>query len=230
MPPNDSLANNGGPTPPLIIATTGGIGSGKSTVAKIFSDLGAHLIDADQIAHEMLEKSDVISEIESAFGSEILRDDGTPDRHAISTLVFSDKAARKALEQIIHPRVRKRIEVTLAKVTNIGFDSGSPLPDGRPLILLDIPLLESSPYRKLVDRVLFIDAPEEDREQRVQQDRGWNPGERELRESAQVPISEKKAAADSVISNPNGMAVEEIETQCRDFLKLCIPHSGPEMD
>lgn len=213
------------PIRPWIIATTGGIGSGKSTVAKFFGELGAHLIDADRIAHEILQQAEVIAEIKIALGGEVIGADGTPDHQAISDLVFSDEGARKALERIIHPRVRKRIDVTLAKVADIGFDSGSPLPGGRPLILLDIPLLESSPYRKLVDWVLFIEAPEEDREKRVQQHRGWKPGERELRESAQVPISRKKKTADGVISNPNGTSVEEIQMQCREFLKLWVTHS-----
>ena len=224
MPPNDPPESTTEETRPWIIATTGGIGSGKSTVAKIFGEMGAHVIDADQIAHEVLQQSEVISEVEKSLGKEVATADGALNRSAISELVFSNEVARKALERIVHPRVRKRIEVALAQVADIGSDRCSPLAKGRPLILLDIPLLESSPYRKLVDRVLFIEAPEEDREQRVQQNRGWKPGERELRESAQVSLSQKKTSADGVISNRNGMSVEEIQVQCRNFLEKWMPH------
>lgn len=231
MPPSEKCENHdpvGDTTDPWIIAITGGIGSGKSTVAKIFDSLGAHVIDADQMAHEILEQTEVISEIEQALGDQMKSADGSLNRDAISKLVFCDQQALAALEKIVHPRVRKRIDVALAKVAEMGFDRGSPLPSGRPLILLDIPLLESSPYRKLVDRVLFIEASEEDREQRLQQHRGWKPGERALRESAQVPLSEKKETADGVISNRNETSAEEIQQQCRSFLKQWMGHGEGE--
>ena len=231
MPPGENNENHdpaGDTTDPWIIAITGGIGSGKSTVAKIFAALGAHVIDADQIAHEILEHPDVISEIEQALGNRMKSADGSLNRDAIAKLVFCDQQALAALEKIVHPRVRKRIDVGLAKVAEMGFDRGSPFPSGRPLILLDIPLLESSPHRKLVDRVLFVEAPEQDREERVQQQRGWKPGERLLRESAQVPLSQRKKSADGVISNRNGMSAEEVQSQCRNFLKQWMPHGDQE--
>ncbi|MGE4632946.1 MAG: dephospho-CoA kinase [Planctomycetota bacterium] len=231
MPPSENGETHdstGAAVKPWILAVTGGIGSGKSTVAEIFASFGAHVIDADLLAHEVLMQSEVISEIEKVLGEGISTPDGSLDHAAISELVFANEQARADLEKIVHPQVRKRIDVALAKVANIGFDSGSPLPCGRPLILLDIPLLEGSPYRKLVDRVLFIEAPEEDREQRLQQHRGWKPGERALRESAQVPLSEKKETADGVISNRNETSAEEIQQQCRSFLEQWMGHREGE--
>ena len=162
---------------PWTVAVTGGIGSGKSTVARIFEGFGAHRIDADQIAQQQLDLPEVISQVEQALGSQVVSADGKLDRAIISRLVFSDPDSLKLLESIIHPRVRKQIEVTLAKIARIGFDESSPLPEGRPLILLDIPLLESSPLKQNVDRVLFVATPAQQREKRVQESRGWPAGE-----------------------------------------------------
>ncbi len=211
-------------TQPWIVAVTGGIGSGKSTVASAFEQLGAHRIDADQIAHQLLLEADVVEEVTNALGGDVLAQDGTLDRGEISRIVFSDPSSLQQLEAIIHPKVRNQIEVALAEVSRMGFDGGSPLPGGRPLILLDIPLLESSPLRKIVDRVLFVSAPDEQREMRVQRTRGWPPGEREAREAAQVPLSEKKASADGIISNPDGLSSDEMEQQCRNYLQVWCDH------
>ena len=104
----------------------------------------------------------------------------------------------------------------------MGFDSGSPFPQGRVWILLDIPLLETSPYRNEVDRILFVDAPEEDRESRVINDRGWAPGERLRREASQVPIAEKRAGATDLIENSNQTNTADLRSQCEDLIRKWI--------
>ncbi|MEE2856075.1 MAG: dephospho-CoA kinase [Planctomycetota bacterium] len=224
MPRNEDGKHTDGIGAPWTVGLTGGIGSGKSTVARSFEALGAHRIDADQLAHEVLEDPAVILEVEEALGSGLKDADGALDRDAIAQRVFSDDASRSLLEAIIHPRVRNRIEDRLAQIARMGFDESSPLPGGRPLILLDIPLLESSPLHKVVDQVLFVDAPDEQREGRVQRARGWRPGERQSREAAQVPLEQKRSAADGVISNPDGVSDEEIEEQCQRFIQQWIDH------
>ena len=230
-PPSDRNSDPDRPVAaPWTVAVTGGIGSGKSTIARIFENLGAHRIDADQIAHQQLEQPDVIAEVKQALGSEVVSEEGKLDRAAISRLVFSDQDSLRRLESIIHPRVRKQIEVSLAEIAQMGFDESSPLPGGRPLILLDIPLLESSPLKQYVERVLFVAAPAQQREARVQRSRGWPAGERESRESAQKPISAKEAAADDTISNVDEVSTEELKQQCQLFLDQWIDHCREEQE
>jgi dephospho-CoA kinase len=231
MPPNNH-SNHRDPAiaAPWTVAVTGGIGSGKSTVARIFEGFGAHRIDADQIAQQQLDLPEVITQVEQALGSQVVSADGKLDRAAISRLVFSDPGSLKLLESIIHPRVRKQIEVTLAKIARMGFDESSPLPEGRPLILLDIPLLESSPLKQNVDRVLFVAAPAQQREKRVQESRGWSAGERDSREASQAPLADKEAAADATIFNADKVSTEEIKKQCQEFLDQWIVHCRGEQE
>ncbi len=224
MPRNEDVKRTEGIGSSWTVGLTGGIGSGKSTIARTFEALGAHRIDADQLAHEVLDDPAVMVEVEDSLGSGLRAADGTLDRDAIAQRVFADEASLKLLEAIIHPRVRNRIEDRLAQIARMGFDDRSPLPGGRPLILLDIPLLESSPLHKVVDQVLFVDAPDEQREGRVQKSRGWRPGERETREAAQLPLEQKRDAADGVISNPDGVSADEIEEQCQEYIQQWIVH------
>ncbi|MGB1071353.1 MAG: dephospho-CoA kinase, partial [Planctomycetota bacterium] len=142
MPPSDT-ADRTGHLPPFIVAMTGGIGSGKSTVARILEDLGAHRMDADEEARSVLQEKSVIDRLAQHFGSEILSSKREIDREALSKIVFTDPEALQFLESVVHPAVRERIDVALEKLAGMGFDSNSPFPDGRIWILLDIPLLET---------------------------------------------------------------------------------------
>lgn len=221
MPPSDSTERTG-QLPPFVVAMTGGIGSGKSTVARILEDLGAHRMDADEEARSVLQEKSVIDRLAQRFGSEILSSPGEIDREALSKIVFSDPEALHFLESVVHPAVRDRIDVALEKLAGMGFDSSSPLPDGRIWILLDIPLLETSPYRTKVDRILFVEAPEEDRESRVRENRGWAAGERARREDAQLPINDKRAGATHSIENSNNTTPEELKIRCQELIQQWI--------
>ncbi|MBA4683627.1 MAG: dephospho-CoA kinase [Planctomycetes bacterium] len=221
MPPSDSTERTG-QLPPFVVAMTGGIGSGKSTVARILEDLGAHRMDADEEARSVLQEKSVIDRLAQRFGSEILSSPGEIDREALSKIVFSDPEALHFLESVVHPAVRDRIDVALEKLAGMGFDSSSPFPDGRIWILLDIPLLETSPYRTKVDRILFVEAPEEDRESRVRENRGWAAGERARREDAQLPINDKRAGATHSIENSNNTTPEELKIRCQELIQQWI--------
>jgi len=224
MPPSNPDHNHPSsslPTP-FMTAVTGGIGSGKSTIAKEFEKLGAHRIDADEVAGKILERAEILNELSQIWGKDVTDSHGGANRALISSIVFSDHAARKILESLVHPEVRSRIDDALAKLSTIGFDKNSPLPEGRVWILLDIPLLETSPYRNKVDRILFVDAPDSDRETRVVQNRGWQPGERSRRESAQFSLKDKKAGASDVIQNANGLSDEERIAHCQAVLDRWI--------
>lgn len=221
MPPSDSTERTG-QLPPFVVAMTGGIGSGKSTVARILEDLGAHRMDADEEARSVLQEKSVIDRLAQRFGSEILSSPGEIDREALSKIVFTDPEALHFLESVVHPAVRDRIDVALEKLAGMGFDSSSPFPDGRIWILLDIPLLETSPYRTKVDRILFVEAPEEDRESRVRENRGWAAGERARREDAQLPINDKRAGATHSIENSNNTTPEELKIRCQELIQQWI--------
>ncbi len=211
---------------PFLVAVTGGIGSGKSLVAKVFEKLGAVRIDADAIAYAVTQEAEVLGEIEARFGSSFIAADGSLDRAALAQRVFSDSAARSALEGIIHPRVRQRIDKELARLAGNGSDGVGLLPRSRPLVLLDIPLLETSPYRDRVDHVIFIEVPEGDRARRVRDTRGWTVEELALREAAQVPLEEKRRGAHSILTNPDvvedGLVEETLTEKCRALLEQWI--------
>lgn len=204
---------------PFIVAVTGGIGCGKSTVAAIFGRLGGHVIDADRIAHQELAESAVIEEIREALGDGVVAADGSLDRAAIARWAFSDEGRRRALEAIIHPRVRARIDKMLAELRHKGSDGGSPLPEQRPLVLLDIPLLETSSFRDAPHEVIFIESSRVERLGRVAKTRGWLGEELDRREAAQTPLEEKRRRAGTVIENPDGEgSLEKVEARCRQLI------------
>ena len=210
------------PTPPFIVAMTGGIGSGKSTVARVLEELGAHRLDADEEARDVLTEATVVDQLVDRWGEEILDSPGIINRESLSRIVFTDPDSLKYLESVVHPAVRERIDVALEKLAGMGFDENSPFPGGRIWILLDIPLLETSPYRNQVDRILFVEAPEDDRESRVTEHRGWAAGERSRRESAQLPLRDKRAGASDLIENSNATTPGELKSRCQELIQQWI--------
>ncbi|MFQ5655222.1 MAG: transcription termination factor Rho, partial [Planctomycetota bacterium] len=198
-----------------MVAVTGGIGSGKSRVGKIFGGLGAHVIDADAIAHEIADVPEVLVEIQKEFGDPIVDERGHFDRSKLAAIVFSDPERLRSLTSLLHPLIRGRIDKELELWRKKGFDEGSPLPGKQPLILLDIPLLERSPYLEQTSAVLFIDAPREDRLLRVQRSRGWTGEDLDSREALQACLEEKRRRADHVLPNPNQRdAVRKLSRLC----------------
>ena len=140
----------------LKVGLTGGIGSGKSTVAKTLRSKGIVLVDADQIAREVVEPGEeALVEIRTTFGTEILLQDGSLNRAALKQKIFSDPSAKKQLEGILHPKIRQRIlkRVDEATIT--------------PYVLADIPLLVENHYADYFDRVVVVDCTEEQQIARV---------------------------------------------------------------
>jgi len=223
-----------------VVAVTGGIGSGKSRVARVFAALGARVIDADRIAGELLGEPGPRAELRREFGPGIFTPEGDVDRRALAGKVFTDPAARARLESILHPEVRRRVDKELADAAASGSDDASPLPGKRPLVLLDIPLLETSPYHDLADVVLFVEAPESDRRRRVAETRGWSAEELIRREASQVPLEEKRRRAHRILPNPDaselpdshgGSAEARLEERCRELLgewrRALAPEASP---
>ena len=172
----------------LIVALTGGIGAGKSLAAQYFSDLGARVVDADQLARVAIERgSEGFDEVILRFGEKIMRD-GDIDRKALAEIIFSDTQAKEDLEAIIHPRVRE----LFAEVV-------SDLQPGEVLIY-EIPLLAESGSAKNFDLVITVEADLELRKERLRK-RGMFISEIERRIAAQATREARQALADFVITN-----------------------------
>ncbi len=141
----------------LIIGLTGGIGSGKSTVAALFAEHGAGIIDTDAIAHFLTQAGgEAISSIRAAFGNDYLTSDGALDRAKMRELIFSDATAKQRLEHILHPLIREQAKAQLRQL------------QASPYILVIVPLLAESPaFRQLVQRVLVVDCDEDTQVARV---------------------------------------------------------------
>jgi dephospho-CoA kinase len=172
------------------VGLTGGIGSGKSTVAECFVALGVPVIDTDVIARQLTEPgSEALDAIRTAFGETVMQPDGTLDRAALRRRVFADAAARHQLEALLHPRIRQRVEQALAALA-------------APYALLVIPLLvETGGYQDVLNRVLVVDCPEDLQIARVMARSGLAQDEVKAILAAQATRAERLAAADDVIVN-----------------------------
>ena len=172
------------------VGLTGGIGSGKSTVADCFAAHGVPVIDTDVIARDLTAPGGAALEaIRSAFGETVMRADGGLDRAALRRRVFADAGERRRLEAILHPRIRRAVEQARAALT-------------ASYALIVIPLLvETGGYRDLLNRVLVVDCPEELQVARVMARSGLAHDEVTAILAAQAGRAERLAAADDVIVN-----------------------------
>jgi dephospho-CoA kinase len=173
----------------FVVGLTGGIGSGKSAAADEFAHLGATVVDADAIAHDLTEAGgEALGEIERRFGAEFVRD-GRMDRQRMRERVFSDPAAKSTLEALLHPMIRAESERRIAAATG-------------PYVIQVVPLLIESPgYRRRVNRVLVIDAPEAEQVARVRARSGLAEDEVRAIMRTQATREARLAAADDVIDN-----------------------------
>ncbi len=173
-----------------VVGLTGGIGSGKSTVADLFVARGAALVDTDAIAHELAAPGGgALPAIRARFGDGVLRADGGLDRAAMRRLVFSDPGARQALEAILHPLIRAESERRCAAAS-------------APYVILAVPLLvESGGYRERCDRILVVDCEPAVQVARVMARSGLPEAEVRAILAAQAGRAQRLAAADDVIDN-----------------------------
>jgi dephospho-CoA kinase len=174
----------------LMVGLTGGIGSGKSTVAAMLASLGAVIVDADRIAREVVEPgTDGLAEVVATFGTSVLAPDGSLDRPALGRIVFADEAKRRALEAIVHPRVRER---SAELVANAAADA---------VVVNDIPLLAETGTARRFNKVIVVVADTETRVARLMRDRGMSEDEARSRIAAQATDDQRRAIADIVIVN-----------------------------
>jgi dephospho-CoA kinase len=172
------------------VGLTGGIGSGKSTVADLFAGQGVPVIDTDVIARALTAPGGMaLDAVRAAFGDQVMQADGALDRAALRRRVFSDADARHQLEAILHPRIRLAVEQQLATLS-------------APYVLIVIPLLvETGAYQEVLDRVLLVDCPEDQQITRVMARSGFTLDEVKAILAAQAGRAARLAIADDVISN-----------------------------
>jgi len=174
----------------LQVGLTGGIGAGKSTVARWLAGHGAIVLDADLAARAVVEPgTEGLAEVVEAFGPGVLRADGSLDRAALAEVVFADEERRKQLNAIVHPRVRAWMAERAAEV-----------PEGS-VVVQDVPLLVESGLAERFGYVVVVDADDETRIRRLVRDRGMTVEQARARIAAQAPRELRNAAADRVIDN-----------------------------
>ncbi|MBK9132311.1 MAG: dephospho-CoA kinase [Gammaproteobacteria bacterium] len=194
----------------LVVGLTGGIGSGKTTVANGFAALGVPLIDADEIARDLVAPGrDALKEIVACFGSGILDGHGGLDRARLRQRIFTDPGERRRLEAILHPRIRTGI---LARIRQLDA----------PYCIVSIPLLVETGQSDLVDRVLVVDCPSELQRERIARRDGWPMEEIEGALRAQASREQRLRAADDVIVNDGDLDSlrRSIATLHRGYLDL----------
>lgn len=179
----------------LRVGLTGGIGAGKSTAARRLAERGAVLVDADLLARDVLAPgSEGLAEVAAAFGSGVLRADGTLDRQVLAEVVFTDEAARARLNAIVHPRVGARTAELVAAAP----------PDA--VVVQDVPLLVENGLGAGFPLVVVVHAPLDVRIRRLRADRGMSEAEARVRIAAQADDGARRAAADVWLDNSGDVA------------------------
>lgn len=191
-----------------LVGLTGGIASGKSTVAKILQSLGAAIVNADDLAREVVEPGhEAWKEIVASFGADILQSDQTLDRQKLRTLIFNQPEARKRLESIIHPRVRALAEERIRQYAAAGY----------PVVIYEVPLLFEGNLQEWLRPVILVACDVETQTARLQKRDHLTAAEAEKHIAAQMSLKDKRRLADYVIEN-NG-SLEDLERQTRQILE-----------
>ncbi|MBO6810508.1 MULTISPECIES: dephospho-CoA kinase [Marinobacter] len=196
------------------VGLTGGIGSGKSTVARLFGKLGVHWVDADDVAREVVEPgTPALARIAEHFGEKILTSEGTLDRAQLRGIVFQEPEERDWLESLLHPIIREELIHQL-----------NPQNYQLPYVLLVSPLLLETDQHELVDRIIVIDVPKDVQLERTMA-RDTNSREQVERIiAAQMPREDKLARADEVIDNDRPL--EDVTRQVRELHERLLVDFG----
>lgn len=204
---------------PLVIALTGGIGSGKSTVAAMLGELGADIIDTDAIAHRLTAPGQPGARaIGEQFGADYLRADGALDRDRMRQLVFSDPAAKHKLEAILHPMIRAEVNAAVHVAH-------------APYVVIVVPLLiETGAYRDLAQRILVVDCSEQQQMARVIQRNGFAPEAAQAIMASQASRAERLGHADDVVRNETDLAALRAGVVALHRRYLDLAKTGPSPD
>jgi dephospho-CoA kinase len=194
-----------------IIGIAGGIGSGKSFVARLFGEFGCCVIHADEQVRLAYDDPEIREKLKSWWGAEIFKSDGEIDRRAIAGRIFGDESERLRLEALLHPWIAQRRDQLMAKTAT------------NPQVVAfvwDTPLLFETGQDKRCDAVVFVDSPADLREKRVLQSRGWQADEIIRREKLQWPLDKKKNLAHYVLVNTADAAASR--SQVREILSRIL--------
>ena len=179
-----------------VIGILGGIGSGKSTIAAEFAKLGCKVIDADRIAHELLEEPPVREKVVSLFGQAVLDSSGKIDRRKLAEVVFADDRMLASLNRIIHPLVLQRTQEIIEQ---------SKSQNQVKAIVLDMPLLVEVGWHKRCDKLIFVDCEQKLRQKRAKK-MGFDKNQVKIRENFQISLDNKASLADNTIENNSGFS------------------------
>ena len=196
----------------LLIGLTGGIASGKSTVSRLLVKHGALLVDADQVARDIVEQGQpALKEITSFFGQAILHEDGSLNRAALGAIVFSDKDKLAKLESITHPAIRKRMLSTIER-----YKEENP----NAIIVADVPLIYETNQMHLYEAIVVVYVPRDIQIERLAVRNDITQDVAASRVDIQMDIEHKKALADYVIDNSGSL--EQTEKQVIEFIQRLV--------
>lgn len=197
-------------TRPVVIGLAGGIGAGKSHVASILETMGCSVTDSDKQARAVLDRPEVARQLAQWWGESILTTDGKVDRAKVASIVFEDPRERHRLERLIHPLVHQARREHIAKAVRAGTRA----------VVIDAPLLFETGIDAECDAVIFVDAPVEERLERVRSTRGWDEAELQRREQAQLPLDEKQQRSHYSVTNSARRA--DLQQQVDSVLKRIL--------
>src|SRR4030042_2564999 len=190
----------------LIVGLTGGVASGKTAVSRILKEEGAYIINADQIARELvLPHKPAWSELIRAFGQEILQEDGSIQRKKLADKVFADPKQRKFLNQILHPRIKEEMD---RRAKEIGEK------DPEAIVVIDAPLIIELGDHREMEKLIVVTSTQPQQIERLKDRDGTNPEEALRIVSSQMPLKEKLKFADYVIRNEGSM--EEMKKRAKE--------------
>ena len=194
-----------------IIGLCGGIGAGKSFVAREFERLGCLVADSDKLNSEVLQEPEVVDTLRQWWGEGVIGSDGRPDRARIAEIVFADEGAKRRLERLVHPLIARRRAAMIRGVQDNPAVTA---------IVIDSPLLLESNLHRECDTIVFVNASESERLRRLRAGRGWTAEELKRREGWQIPLAEKRSRAEFVIEN-DGPA-KRVHQQVADILQTIV--------
>lgn len=205
-----------------VLGLVGGIGAGKSAVASALAERGALVLDADAIGHALLDQTPSRQEAVTRFGEEILDPDDPSkiNRKALSAIVFEAPESLRALERILHPRMRKTFEKAIARAAR---------QRNYKAVVLDAAVLFEAGWNDLCDLVAFINAPRDLRLARLQESRGWTDTQLSEREAVQLPLDLKRRRSDLVVANDGtpGQLLEKLDDLWKAVRYRPRARSGP---